>query len=247
MTNKTKLAFDLLEQEMEVICKEDQVRLIGGSSGYTWQQIFDAINSCDLSQLPAGTYVNSGGMFTYYQQGEYFDYGSSTNGFSISSGGYFDTGNSGGVGYSTTSNLTDCVFQSMTCLAGLYGNSSLTISSMQSKYNSLYSGAISAGIITAASGGVDGYLLSGFADQYFNRDGSVTTIAQLSSFIAAGGTNFAIGTYSTGPGSGHAVVITGVTPDGAQYICTDPQNAGASRNIDINLITGFVAVTGACY
>ena len=45
MKNKAKLAFDLLEQEMEVICKEDQIRFIGGSGGYTWQQIVDAINT----------------------------------------------------------------------------------------------------------------------------------------------------------------------------------------------------------
>jgi hypothetical protein len=232
---------------MEVICKEEQVRFTGGSGGYTWQQIVDAINSGDLSQLPAGTYVNSGGMFTYYQQGEYFDYGSSTNGFSISSGGYFDTGNSGGVGYSTTSNLTDCVFESMALLGELYGDYSLKFDSMKNNYNFLYSGAISAGIIKPASGGVDGYLLPSFVEQYFNRDGSVTTISQLSSFMAAGGDNLAIGTYSTGPGSGHAVVITGVTPDGTQFICTDAQNNNKEVLVDINCITGFVAITGACH
>ncbi len=67
MKNKAKLAFDLLEQEMEVICKEDQIRFIGGSGGYTWQQIVDAINSGNISQIPAGSYImNSENSFSYW-------------------------------------------------------------------------------------------------------------------------------------------------------------------------------------
>ena len=56
MTNKAKLAFDLLEQEMEVICKEEQVRFTGGSGGYTWQEVVDAINNGNYGQIPAGMY-----------------------------------------------------------------------------------------------------------------------------------------------------------------------------------------------
>ena len=36
MKNKAKLAFELLEQEMEVIYKEDLIRFTGGSGDYTW-------------------------------------------------------------------------------------------------------------------------------------------------------------------------------------------------------------------
>ena len=56
MTNKAKLAFDLLEQEMEVICKEEQVRFTGGSGGYTWQEVVGAINNGNYGQIPAGMY-----------------------------------------------------------------------------------------------------------------------------------------------------------------------------------------------
>ncbi len=68
MKNKAKLAFDLLEQEMEVICKEDQVRFVGGSGGYTWQQIMEAINSGNIGLVPAGSYVmsSSGDSFTFF-------------------------------------------------------------------------------------------------------------------------------------------------------------------------------------
>lgn len=62
MTNKTKLAFDLLEQEMEVICKEEQVRFTGGSSGYTVQEVIDAINNGNYGLIPAGMYSDE----TYY-------------------------------------------------------------------------------------------------------------------------------------------------------------------------------------
>lgn len=134
----------------------------------------------------------------------------------------------------------------MTYLAGLYGNSSLNFNSMMNKYNSLFSGAISAGIIKPASGGVDAALLPSFADQYFNRISGITTTAQLSSFIAKGGNNFAIGTYSVGSSTGHAVVITGITSDKSQFICIDPQNNFASRNIPITNFTNFVATTGVC-
>jgi hypothetical protein len=139
---------------------------------------------------------------------------------------------------------TDCVFQSVAYLAGLYGDSSLNINSMQNTYNSLYSGAISAGIIKPASGGVDGYLLPSFSDQYFNRVGGITTIAQLSNFIAAGGSNFALASYGTGNGTGHEFVITGVTS--TQYIGWDAQNQ-IPVSINKNLITGFVAISGICH
>ena len=71
MKNKAKLAFDLLEQEMEVISKEDQIRFVGGSGGYTWQQFIDAVNSGDLSQIPAGSYImsSSGNSFSFFGEG----------------------------------------------------------------------------------------------------------------------------------------------------------------------------------
>lgn len=139
---------------------------------------------------------------------------------------------------------SDCVFQSVAYLASLYGDSSLNINSMQNNYNSLYSGAISAGIIKPASGGVDGYLLPGFTDQYFNRVGGITTLVQLDSFIAAGGSNFALASYGTGSGNGHEFVITEVTP--TKYIGWDEQNH-IPVNIYKNLITGFVAISGVCH
>ena len=139
---------------------------------------------------------------------------------------------------------TDCVFQSMAYLASLYGDTSLNINSMQNSYNSIYSGAISAGIIKPASSGVDGALLSSFSDQYFNRVGGVTTIAQLSSFIASGGSNFALASYSTGPGTGHEFVITGVSS--TQYIGWDAQNH-IPVYANKNSITGFVAISGVCH
>ncbi|PRZ21575.1 hypothetical protein [Flavobacterium granuli] len=71
MINKTKLAFDLLEQEMEVICKEEQLRFVGGSGGYTWQQFVDAVNSGNLSSIPAGSYImsSSGDSFSFFGEG----------------------------------------------------------------------------------------------------------------------------------------------------------------------------------
>ena len=41
---------------MEVICKEEQVRFTGGSSGYTVQEVIDAINNGNYGQIPAGMY-----------------------------------------------------------------------------------------------------------------------------------------------------------------------------------------------
>lgn len=140
---------------------------------------------------------------------------------------------------------TDCVFQCMALLGGLYGGSSFNFAEMKNNYDTLYSTLISSGIISPASGGVDAYLLSHFVDQYFNRV-SVTTIDQLDSFITASSDNFAIGTYSTGDGSGHAVVIRGVTTDGTQFICTDAQNNNKPTFVDKNCITNFVAINGVC-
>jgi hypothetical protein len=57
MSNKAKLTFDLLEQEMEVIRKEDLIRFIGGIGQFTWQQIVDAVNSGNFSQIPQGSYL----------------------------------------------------------------------------------------------------------------------------------------------------------------------------------------------
>ena len=182
------------------------------------------------STIPQGMVINNNGVLQFNFGGSGSSYGGST----ISSVTI------------QQQTPTDCVFQSMTYLAGLYGNSSLNFNSMMNKYNSLYSGAISAGIIKPASGGVDAALLPSFADQYFNRISGITTTAQLSSFIAKGGNNFAIGTYSVGSSTGHAVVITGITSDKSQFICIDPQNNFASRNIPITNFTNFVATTGVC-
>jgi hypothetical protein len=68
MKNKAKLAFDLLEQEMEVIYKDELVRFTGGSGGFTYQQLVDAINSGNLSSIPAGSYImNSENSFSYWE------------------------------------------------------------------------------------------------------------------------------------------------------------------------------------
>ncbi len=145
--------------------------------------------------------------------------------------------------YDNPQNPTDCVFQSIAYLASLYGNSSVNLNSIKDMYNSLASGAISNGTIGSAASGVDAYLLRSITDQYFNRDGQVKTISQLNSFINAGGENFAIGTYSVGNGSSHAIIITGTTA--TQFIGWDAQNKIAV-SVNKNSITGFVAVRGAC-
>lgn len=76
MKNKAKLAFHLLEQEMEMIYKEDLIQFVGGSGyissggyssgGYSWQQMYNALNSGDVSQIPQGSYfMDSNGKLTY--------------------------------------------------------------------------------------------------------------------------------------------------------------------------------------
>jgi hypothetical protein len=125
MANKTKLAFDLLEQEMEVICKEEQVRFTGGSGSYTYEQLVAAFNSGDLSSIPAGSYImNSENSFSYWEGslnevvvfsrthvvssgggGSSWDWSNTTTGgsgsFWFSSNGYVDGGGSTGGGSST--------------------------------------------------------------------------------------------------------------------------------------------------
>ncbi|PRZ21571.1 hypothetical protein [Flavobacterium granuli] len=56
---------------MEVICKEEQLRFVGGSGGYTWQQFVDAVNSGNLSSIPAGSYImsSSGDSFSFFGEG----------------------------------------------------------------------------------------------------------------------------------------------------------------------------------
>lgn len=66
MTNKAKLTFELLEQEMEIFSKEEQRRFTGGTDTFTWQQFVDAYNSGDLSQIQAGSYImGSSGNIVY--------------------------------------------------------------------------------------------------------------------------------------------------------------------------------------
>lgn len=83
MKNKAKLAFELLEQEMEVIYKEDLIRFMGG---ITWQEFVDAVNSGYLSGISSGTYSSSDGF--------------NWTGSGYSSGGYgsADWGNYNGFG-----------------------------------------------------------------------------------------------------------------------------------------------------
>ena len=62
MTNKSKLAFDLLEQELEVFSREEQRGVLGGSSssggfGLTYEQLISAVHNGNFSQLNAGRYT----------------------------------------------------------------------------------------------------------------------------------------------------------------------------------------------
>jgi hypothetical protein len=67
MKNKAKLAFELLEQEMEVIYKEDLIQFVGGSGGYTWQQFVNDIQSGNFNNVPEGSYImNDDGSTTIY-------------------------------------------------------------------------------------------------------------------------------------------------------------------------------------
>ena len=179
------------------------------------------------STIPQGMVINNNGVIQFNFGGSGSSYGGST----ISSVTI------------QQQTPTDCVFQSIAYLAGIYGNHNLNFNTMMNDYNSLYNGAISAGIIKPASAGVDAALLPSFIDQYFNRASGITTIDQLSNFITKGGNNFAIGTYSTGTSTGHAFVITGVTP--TQFIGWDQQNQ-VPVYVNKNNITNFVAINGVC-
>ncbi|MBF4471886.1 hypothetical protein [Flavobacterium sp. HJJ] len=71
----------------------------------------------------------------------------------------------------------------------------------------------------------------------------------MSSFIVAGGTNFAVGIYRAYSSNGvssnlHAVVITGITADGSKYICSDSQNGVVIKYIDIDCIEKYTGVSG---
>jgi hypothetical protein len=243
---KTKIKFSDITGMLEF----DEMKEIVGGSAY---------NNGGGNTFSSGTALGGGAAAYQYS----FGYGSNFDGvnYSYYGGGSYNSsgGYNSGYGYTTTDPkeisaiydllsvgkvATDCVFQSIAYLASLYGDSSLNINSMQNTYNSLYSGAISAGIIKSASSGVDAYLIPSFSDQFFNRVGGITTIAQLSNFIAAGGNNFALASYSTGNGTGHEFVITGVTS--THYIGWDAQNQ-IPVYANKNSITGFVAISGICH
>ena len=205
-------------------------------------------------------YSSSGGFSSngylndpYFMNSQFWDgsgYGSSGGG-----GGYYvsPTYVSGSWSIGCTSSggsssvlPTDCIFQSMAYLGSMYGETSFNFNSMKSNYNSLYNSTIASGTITSADGGVDAYLMPHFVDQYFNRSNVPNNIPALRSFIDAGGDNFAIATYDTGSSSGHAIVITGFNAARTQFTGRDAQN-GIDISIDINLITGFVAIIGVCH
>jgi hypothetical protein len=246
-----KMSFDAL---VENISKEDKKNILGGSGSYgvTNGSYYDANSSMISNSLKQtlgtvssfytglnSTNVQGSSMYTYQQ-------------------GYLDPG---GMGYNSASNYqyyysnsnsqqklpTDCVLQCIAYLAAMYGDTSLSFNSIKDIYNSLAIGAISSGVIGNANSGVDGYLLNSITDQFFNRAPGVTNLSQLNSFIKAGGDNFAIGTYSVGNGSSHAVIITGITADGSQYICKDVQNGGRERYLYTSQFNGFVAITGGCH
>jgi hypothetical protein len=95
MKNKAKLAFELLELEMEVIYKEDLMQFIGGSEGYTWQQFVNDIQNGNFSNVPAGSYLmNNDGSTTIY--------GGMLNEVVISS-----NYSSGGYGYSSSGSFSN--------------------------------------------------------------------------------------------------------------------------------------------
>ena len=67
MKNKAKLAFEMLEQEMEVIYNEDLIQFTRGSGGYTWQKFVNDIQNGNFSNVPAGSYLmNNDGSTTIY-------------------------------------------------------------------------------------------------------------------------------------------------------------------------------------
>lgn len=245
-----KMSFDAL---LENVSNEEKKNILGGSGssnyGVTNGSYYDANSSMIANSLKQtlgtvssfytglnSTNIQGSSMYTYQQ-------------------GYLDPG---GMGYNSASYYqyyysnsqqkppTDCVFQCIAYLAAVYGDTSVSFDSIKNIYNSLASGAISSGIIGNANSGVDAYLLNSISDQFFNRASGINTISQLSNFIKSGGDNFAIGTYNVGNGSSHAVIITGITSDGSQYICTDVQNGGRERFIYTSQFTGFVAITGGC-
>lgn len=91
--NKTKLAFELLEQEMEVVRNEDLMKFIGGSGGYTWQQFVNDIQNGNFNNVPAGSYLmNNDGTTTIY--------GGMLNEVVVSNH------SSGGYGYSSSGNYS---------------------------------------------------------------------------------------------------------------------------------------------
>ena len=98
MKNKAKLAFELLEQEMEVIYKEDLMQVVGG---ITWQEFVNAVNSGNLSSIEEGAYIMSSNGTIEYGGGAIFGgelnnvnvSGNSSGGYGYSSSGGFNWGN----------------------------------------------------------------------------------------------------------------------------------------------------------
>lgn len=162
------------------------------------------------------------------------------------SGGYNSSGGYGSYVFSDCNNYgipSDCVFQCMAQISSFYGDSSLSLNSMMTNYDSLYAGAISSGYICSSTYGVNDSVFANFVDQYFNRS-YLTSTNQLDSFIQ-GGNNFAIGVIEKVSSNGtifyHAVVLTGMTDD------CDPQAHNTTGYIDKNCILDVAAITGRCH
>lgn len=229
MTNKAKLAFDLLEQEMEVIYKDELVRFTGGSGSYTYEQLVAAINSGDLSNIPAGTYVSSGGMFTYYEQGYVFNNGTTTYGFSISSGGYFDGGNFGGNIGAVSQPPTDCFFQCLGWISAMNGDTVHDANYYAGVYAFTHPDPNSAYTFLSgdnSSGGMPANEASSFASIFFNTTNLTgSSTGSLANWINPStnpnGDRQLIGIYRTPSGGLHAINVLSIS--GNEVSFWDPQ------------------------
>lgn len=170
MKNKAKLAFELLEQEMEVIYKEELIQFIGGSGGYTWQQLVNDINNGNFNSVPTGSYdISSDGSVTIYGgmlQEVVIRRNSSSGGYSsngYSSGGY-SSGGYNWVGFN--SYLNDSYFMNSQFWAGSGYSGGGSGYSVSSTYV--------AGSGNNSSGGYTGYTPMQIID-VLNSAGGITT------------------------------------------------------------------------